>query len=216
MSAAVRRHSVLVRVEHWVVALSGLVLLFSGIGQLPMYQRYGLTKIPGLGWSGDFLLQLWIHYAAAAVFMAAVAFHVVYHALLRETAIVPRRGDVRESVRIILATFGLGDEPKSDKFLAEQRIAYATIGGAAVLLIASGMLKVAKNAGWVFLPPTASFANTMLHNVAFGVFFFGLVAHLAAFALPANWPLVPSMITGRVKRAYAEHRHPKWLARERV
>lgn len=180
-----------------------------------MYQRYGVTKVPGLGWSGDFLLQLTIHYVAAAVFMAAIAFHVVYHVLLRETAAVPRRGDLKESARIVLATFGFGDEPKSDKFLAEQRVAYATIGGAAALLVVTGVLKIAKNAAWLFLPPAMAWTNTMLHNVAFAVFLLGFLAHLAAFALPVNWPLLPSMVTGRVKRAYAEHRHPKWRARER-
>lgn len=42
-----------------------------------------------------------------------------------ETAAVPRRGDLKESLLIILAMFGFGEEPKSHKFLAEQRLAYA-------------------------------------------------------------------------------------------
>jgi cytochrome b subunit of formate dehydrogenase len=204
---------VLVRIEHWAVAISGLLLVFSGIGQMPMYQRYGVTRIPGLGWSGDFVLQLALHYAAAAIFMAAVTFHAVYHLLRRETAIAPRRGDLRESLQIILASFGIGKEPESDKFLAEQRVAYATIGAAAVLLALTGVLKVARSAGWLFLPPAMSWTNTMLHNVGFAVFFIGVVAHLAAFALRANRPLLPSMISGRVRYAYAAHRHSKWLAR---
>jgi cytochrome b subunit of formate dehydrogenase len=210
-SATVLRHGVLVRIEHWAVALSGLLLLFSGIGQMPMYQRYGLTKVPGLGWSGDFVLNLTIHYVAAAVFMAAIAFHAVYHVRRRETAIVPRRGDLRESGRIVLATLGFGKEPTSDKFLAEQRVAYAVIAAAALLLALTGVLKVAKNAGWLFLPPAASWVNTTLHNVGFAVFFLGFLAHLAAFALPANRPLFGSMFTGRVARRYAEHRHARWI-----
>ena len=36
------RHSLTVRVTHWVVALSGILLLFSGFGQLPLYKRYNL------------------------------------------------------------------------------------------------------------------------------------------------------------------------------
>jgi cytochrome b subunit of formate dehydrogenase len=179
---------------------------------MPMYQRYGLTTVPGFGWSGDFLLNLALHYAAAAVFMAAIAFHVVYHVLRRETAIVPRRGDLRESVRIVLATFGLGREPESGKFLAEQRVAYAVLGGAALLLSVTGVLKIARNAGWLFLPPAAAWVTTTLHNAGFAVFLLGFVAHLAAFALPANRPLVASMFTGRVRRAYAEQRHRLWIA----
>lgn len=210
-SGRVRRHTALVRLEHWTVALSGIVLLFSGIGQLPMYQRYGLTRLPGFGWSGDFLLNLTIHYVAAAVFMAALAFHVVYHGLLRETAALPRRGDAKESLLIILATLGFGKEPRSGKFLAEQRVAYAVMGGASLLLAVTGVLKIAKNAGWLDLGPTAALANTTLHNLAFAVFFLGFLAHLAAFLLPANRPLLPSMFTGRVDRGYAERRHPLWM-----
>jgi cytochrome b subunit of formate dehydrogenase len=210
---SVRRHSVLVRAEHWTVALSGIVLVFTGIGQMPMYQRYGLTRVPGFAWAGDFLLNLWLHYVAAGVFMAAIAFHALYHGLRRETAALPRRGDLRESARIVLATLGFGEEPKSDKFLAEQRVAYAAIGATAVLLSLTGVLKVAKNSGWLFLPATATWVVTTLHNLAFAVFLLGLLAHLAAFLVPANWPLFASMATGRVSRAYAERRHPRWLAR---
>jgi cytochrome b subunit of formate dehydrogenase len=207
----VRRHSVLVRVEHWAVAISGILLIFSGAGQMPMYQRYGLTSIPGFGWSGDFLLQLRLHEIAASVFMAAVAFHVVYHLLRRETAIAPRRGDLRESLRIVLATFGIGEEPANDKFLAEQRVAYAAIGAAALLLSLTGALKIARSAGWLFLPPAMSWTNTLLHNIGFAMFFLGVIAHLAAFALRVNRPLLPSMLSGRVRYAYAAHRHAKWL-----
>lgn len=162
----------------------------------------------------QFFAILALHYLAGAVVMAAIAFHIVYHLLRRETAIVPRRGDLRESVRIVLATLGFGEEPKSDKFLAEQRVAYAVTGGAAVLLALTGVLKVAKNAGWLVLPPAATWVNTTLHNVGFAVFLVGFIAHLAAFVLPANRPLFASMFTGRVKRAYAAHRHPLWLARD--
>jgi cytochrome b subunit of formate dehydrogenase len=200
--------------EHWAIAVSGIVLLFTGIGQMPMYQRYGLTKVPGFGWSGDFLLNLSLHDVAAGVFMAAIAFHVAYHLLRRERAIVPRRGDLGASVRIILATFGAGEEPQSDKFLAEQRLAYAVIGGASVLLALSGILKIAKNAGWLFLPPAVTWVNTTLHNVGFAVFLLGVLAHVAALVLPANRPLFASMFTGRVNRAYAERRHPLWRARD--
>jgi cytochrome b subunit of formate dehydrogenase len=208
----VHRHDLIVRLEHWAIAVSGIVLLFTGLGQLPMYQRYGLTKVPGFGWSGDFLLNLWWHYLAAAVFMAALVFHVLYHGFRGETAALPRRGDLRASGRIVLATLGFGQEPPSGKFLAEQRVAYAAIGAAAVLLSVTGVLKVAKNAGWLFLAPGLTWVNTTAHTLGFAVFLVGVLAHLAAFALRANRPLLPSMVTGRVSRAYAEHRHPLWRA----
>jgi cytochrome b subunit of formate dehydrogenase len=38
------RHSYLVIVQHWLVAASGIVLLFTGFGQLPVYKRYMLDQ----------------------------------------------------------------------------------------------------------------------------------------------------------------------------
>ena len=48
---SIKRHSGLVRFTHWAVALSGLALLFSGFGHLPMYKRYNIIQLPGLAWS---------------------------------------------------------------------------------------------------------------------------------------------------------------------
>src|SRR4030042_399662 len=62
--SAVLRHSPVELAEHWLLALSGLLLIFSGFGELPMYKRYMVTQIPGLGWAGDFFVNLKIHYLA--------------------------------------------------------------------------------------------------------------------------------------------------------
>jgi cytochrome b subunit of formate dehydrogenase len=51
---AVLRHSPIELAEHWLLAISGLLLIFSGFGELPMYKRYMVTEIPGLGWQGIF------------------------------------------------------------------------------------------------------------------------------------------------------------------
>jgi cytochrome b subunit of formate dehydrogenase len=42
------RHGSLELAEHWALALSGLVLLLSGLFELPMAARYKITSIPGL------------------------------------------------------------------------------------------------------------------------------------------------------------------------
>ncbi len=204
----VPRHSLAVRINHWVVALSGLVLLFSGFGELPMYQRYNLVKVPG--WSGDFGLNLIIHYLAAAVFLAAVFFHVVYHLRRREFAAWPKRGDMRESIHIIKAMLTGKEEPPHGKFLAEQRLAYAAIFLTVLLLVVSGLIKTWKNLGPVVLDPTFLQVVTLIHTFTTMLFLFLVFAHLAAFLLKANRPLLPSMFTGRVRRDYARHRHPLW------
>lgn len=209
---SVERHSLAVRVNHWLVALSGFVLLFSGFGQMPMYARYNLTKLPGLGWSGDYNLNLVIHYVAAAVFMAAVFFHGVYHLRRREWAAWPKKGDVRESIHIIKAMLTGKPEPAHGKFLAEQRLAYVAIAATTLLLVVTGLIKTWKNMGAIVLHPVFLQTVTMIHTLATMLFMGLIVAHVAAFLLKANRPLLPSMISGRVPCAYVRERHPLWAA----
>ncbi len=86
------RHSLVELIEHWALALSGLILFFSGMFELPMANRYYITSLPGLGWSGDFITSLYIHYAASVVFVAVGLFHVVYHGLRGDTGLIPVKG----------------------------------------------------------------------------------------------------------------------------
>ena len=62
------RHGLIELIEHWAVAVSGLILLLTGIFELPVGKRYYIIDVPGLGWSADFITSLYLHYAAAFVF----------------------------------------------------------------------------------------------------------------------------------------------------
>ena len=205
------RHSFLVIAQHWLIALSGLVLLFTGFGQMPIYKRYMLDQVPGFGWASDFFLNFQIHMLAAAVFTFAAVFHLVYHFIEGGRSIMPMKGDVRESIHIIKAILKGEQEPPHGKFLAEQRLAYAFMGFSIVLLIVTGMFKFADNLHSVSMPFWVTFWNTMLHNIATVLFLLGFIAHMGAFIIKANWPLFTSMFTGKVKMDYAEGRHPTWI-----
>ena len=204
------RHSLEVRINHWLVAISGLVLVFSGMGELPMYKRYGLVNLPGLSWAGDFWLQLDIHYYAAIVFMVAIFFHGVYHFRRREFNMLPRRGDFKESVEIIHCMVTGKEEPQHCKFLAEQRLAYAAIGVVSLVLILTGLIKAFKNTGPIVLDPTFLTVVTMIHTVTTMIFLLLFVAHLGAFLIKANRPLLTTMFHGRLHRDYVAKRHGKW------
>jgi len=206
----VSRHDGAVRLTHWAVAISGLVLIFSGFGTMPLYGRFYVNELPGLSWSTNFLIQQVIHYMAAMIFTAAVFFHLVFHLRRREFAAVPRKGDVKESIEIIKAMVTGQEEPPSGKFLAEQRLAYAAMGLTSLLLITTGLIKVYKNTGVITLDPTFLQVVTLTHTLATMVFLGLFVAHLGAFLIKANRPLLPSMFTGKVRRDYAEHRHSEW------
>ncbi|MBC7106049.1 MAG: cytochrome b/b6 domain-containing protein [Firmicutes bacterium] len=210
MGPKIVRHSPTVRVVHWAVALSTVALIFSGFGQMPMYKRYGVAQLPGLGWSGDFGTTLFIHYLAGMVLAVGVAYHLVFHGLRREFGLLPKRGDVRGSYVFIKAIFGLGPEPSADKFLPEQRLAYAFIGGNLLVVGITGLLKVAKNLPGVDFPSGLLLWATNLHTLSALLLVIGITAHLAAFAFRANRPLLESMFTGRVRLDYVRHRHPLW------
>jgi cytochrome b subunit of formate dehydrogenase len=207
---AVLRHSAVERAEHWVIAVSGLILLFSGFGEFPMYKRYMVTQIPGFSWTADFWINLKIHYIAAIVFTGAAVFHVTYHGMLGHQGLLPRKGDGKASMKTVLSFIGIGEEPPSDKYLPEQRLAYAYIAAVSLILILTGLIKVIKNLPFVYLPPAVITVATLTHTAATFLFLFGVIAHLAALALKVNWPLIKPMFTGKADLDYIRHRHSIW------
>lgn len=207
------RHNLAIRLTHWVTALSIFALFFSGFGQMPIYKRYFVDQIPGLGWSSNFLTTLDIHYYAAAVLIFISFFYATYLLLGKECDILPRRGDFRESLQIFAAMLGLAKEPESDKYLAEQRLAFTVTAVSVLALIISGIIKVYKNLPGTYLPVEVVFWTAQVHNLFTVILLLSIVVHLAAFLLKANRPLVPSMFTGMISADYVRSRHSKWWAR---
>jgi formate dehydrogenase gamma subunit len=206
----VLRHSPIELAEHWLLAISGLLLIFSGFGELPMYKRYMVTEIPGMGWAGDFFIHLKIHYLAGIVFVSIMVFHALYHGWLRHQGLIPRKGDVRASLITVLSMFGFGEEPKSGKYLPEQRLAYAYLGGVGLILVLTGLVKVIKNLPGVTFSPSLMTWMTLIHTFATIFFLLGVLAHLAALIFKVNRPLVKSIFTGKVDLEYAQDRHTIW------
>jgi hypothetical protein len=44
-----------------------LLLVVSALGQMPLFKRYYLSDMPGLGWTADYLAVYHLHYGAAIV-----------------------------------------------------------------------------------------------------------------------------------------------------
>ncbi len=206
----VLRHSPIELAEHWLLAISGLLLIFSGFGELPMYKRYMVTLIPGLGWAGDFFINLKIHYLAGIIFVSIMVFHALYHGWLGHQGLIPKKGDVKASCKTILCMFGFGEEPKMDKYLPEQRLAYAFLGGVGLILVLTGIVKVIKNLPGVYISPALITSMTLIHTFATIFFLLGVLAHLAALIFKVNRPLVRSIFTGEVNSGYVQDRHTIW------
>jgi cytochrome b subunit of formate dehydrogenase len=205
------RHSVIELAEHWAIAISGLILLITGIFELPVAKRYYVITVPGLGWSADFIVSLYLHYAAAFVFTVAGAFHLFYHGLRGEKGITPRKGDLAASITVIKSFIGIGKEPPMHKYLPEQRLAYAGMAFIMLMLILSGLVKTYKNIYAPDMSHAVLLWATWIHNLFFVLFFLAFLGHMAAIALKPNWPMVRGIFTGKVRLDYARHRHQLWL-----
>jgi len=201
------RQSIANRFVHWTTALSVLLLIITGFGQLPLYTRYNVTKLPGAVWLGDYFITINLHYLGAFGLLFAASFHIVYAFARREFDIFPRKGDMKESYQIIKAMLTKCKEPASDKYLAEQRVAYLFIGLSLLLLIVTGLIKTLKNIPGVDLHYSLLYWNTALHNLGTVLIVLGVIGHLAAFLLKENRPLLPGMFTGSINREYVKHRH---------
>ena len=46
------------------------VMALTGFGQMPIYNRYYMSDIPGLGWLADFYATRYVHYIGASVLLA--------------------------------------------------------------------------------------------------------------------------------------------------
>ena len=208
--ATVQRHSLTVRLTHWLIAASGILLLFSGFGQLPMYARYTVVKIPGLAWSSNYEITLLIHYVSAAIFCAAIVFHLAYHFRRKEFGILPRKGDMGASIQGLKAMFGFGEEPAHGKFQAKQRIIYAVMGLTSLTLVFTGLVKSYKNLGPIVLDPMFLQWMAFIHTGT-GMFFMLLfLAHVAALLLKQHRPMIPSMFSGNIDADYARTHHSEW------
>jgi len=206
----IARHNLAIRFTHWVTALSILVLFFSGFGQMPIYKRYFIDQIPGLGWSSDFIITLHMHYWAASALIFISAYYLTYLVMTKEWDIIPRKGDFRESMQIFAAMLGLAQEPDSDKYLAEQRLAFAVTAVSILALIITGLIKVYKNLSGVEVSVNTVFWTAQIHNLFTVILLISIIFHLGAFIIKANRPLVPSMFSGQISADYAKHRHGKW------
>lgn len=198
------------RFVHWVTAISIIMLIITGFGQMPLYGRYLLVQPFGTKWLTSYELTLWVHYIFAALLIFIVFYHAFFHLIKKEFHIVPKKGDVKGSYEIVKAMILRKPEPPSEKYLPEQRLAYAFFAGAIVLAIVTGFFKVIKNIMGVQASNEFLLWGAQLHNLATVLVILGIILHLGAFVVKANRKMLPGMFTGYVDKEYVKERHTKW------
>ncbi len=74
------------RPARWRSWAFGLTLFFSaltGFAQMPIFKRYYIADLPGLGWLAQFYVTYALHYISAITFIAIATYLVVDYLLLQ-------------------------------------------------------------------------------------------------------------------------------------
>lgn len=198
------------RFVHWGIAISIVMLIITGLGQMPLYSRYLLKQPLGTKWLTSYEITLWLHYIFAALLMFFIAYHIVFHIIRKEFHILPKKGDIKGSLLIMKAMILRQKEPPSEKYLPEQRLTYAYFVFAIALVVVTGVIKVIKNL--IGVQPTNGILlwGAQLHNIATVLIIVGVFLHIAAFIIKDNRKLLPGMFTGFVDKKYVKERHSLW------
>lgn len=59
---------------YYLYLLTILFITLSGFGQMPIFKRYYIADIPGLGWLAKFYVTHYIHYICAALIIGLAAY----------------------------------------------------------------------------------------------------------------------------------------------
>ena len=70
----------------WYYLTTIFFLTLTGFAQMPIFKRYYIADIPGLGWLAQFFVTHYIHYLAAVLFLAFSAYVVADFLLLKRTS----------------------------------------------------------------------------------------------------------------------------------
>jgi len=90
---------------HYLYGFILFILILSGFGQMPIFKRYYIADIPGLGWLAQFYVTHYLHYLGAIVFLGIAGYMVArYLAYEKRVLNLTISGYVRT---VILAGLGV-------------------------------------------------------------------------------------------------------------
>jgi hypothetical protein len=88
---------------HWAVAFSAL----TGFAQMPIFKRYYIADIPGLGWLAQYYVTYNLHYLSAILVAGLGAYLLTIHLLVsRGSRPIPLSAYVRSGLLILIVISG--------------------------------------------------------------------------------------------------------------
>ena len=92
----------------YVYLITVFFLTLTGFGQMPIFKRYYIADIPGFGWLAQFYVTHYIHYLAAILFLALVAYMTIDYLILQRKHIrLTASGYVRGAILAGILVSGL-------------------------------------------------------------------------------------------------------------
>ena len=85
------------------------VLTLTGFGQMPIFKRYYIADLPGMGWLAEFFVTHYIHYLGAILFLALAFYLVVdyYANLKRKSRKLTKSGWIRCILLAVILVSGV-------------------------------------------------------------------------------------------------------------
>ena len=189
------------RLQHWLLAISFLTLVWSGFALKYPGQWWAR---PMLSWEGEAAVRSLVHRVAAVVFMAVTVMHAVslgVSARLRRhwRELWPRKRDINEGVSALGYNLGLVQtQPAISAHSYIEKAEYWAVVWGAVVMIVSGVILWANDYALEWLPKSVLDVATSVH------FYEAVLATLAILVWhfysvifdPDVYPLDTAALTG--------------------
>jgi putative Mn2+ efflux pump MntP len=93
---------------HYIYLITVFFLTITGFGQMPIFKRYYIADIPGLGWLAKFYVTHYIHYLAAILILALAAYMIIDYFVLQKKHIrLTVSGYVRGAILVGILVSGI-------------------------------------------------------------------------------------------------------------
>ena len=96
------------RIVRYIYLITVFFLTLTGFGQMPIFKRYYIADIPGLGWLAEFYVTHYIHYLGAVLILALVSYLIIDYLILQKKNIrLTASGYVRGATLVGILASGI-------------------------------------------------------------------------------------------------------------
>lgn len=187
--------------EHWTNMVGFLVLIITGIFLGGEFVFPALLTSP---FDRGFAYNL--HFVGVGLVLFAITYYLTNHILAGERSILPSSGAFGEAMKEYRWMLGGGQPVESGRYFATQQLAFLVW---VVLIVVMGVTGFIKMNIWP-VPGYLFGLATTIHDIFFILFGIYLIIHVVLILLPANRPLLKSLVTGHISLTYVREHNALW------